>query len=252
MISIVMAYYNRLSQLLHTLKSLKQTKITDFEVVIVSDFSPDTDKLLELPKAFSFPIRIIEMSKIHKERLYCNPCIPYNVGFTRCSGDKVIIQNPECCHVGDLLSVCDQLLQDGKYLSFSCYSASEEETRHLLSGVPISCFNNAPPANEGMSGWYNHPVYCPRDLHFTTAITKKDLVELGGFDQRFAHGYGYDDDEFRRRIIKKGLEIIHPQDVYSIHQYHYSANSVLKSNPHASAVVNNHWLFERLVQLGQL
>ena len=54
-------------------------------------------------------------------------------------------------------------------------------------------------------GWYQHSILNNRCLNFCTAITKKDLLELGGFDERFSNGLAYGDNEFILRITRKNM-----------------------------------------------
>jgi len=105
MISIVMAFHNRLPLLEYTLSTFNKSSNKDFEVVIVDDYSSQEHSLDNIKNKYSnININIINMRDIYKEKIYYNPCIPFNVGFRKSKGDCIIIQNPECCHVGDVIS----------------------------------------------------------------------------------------------------------------------------------------------------
>ena len=52
MISIVMAYYNRLPQLRYTLKTMENSLSENFEIVIVDDYSSEQHSLDTLPTEF--------------------------------------------------------------------------------------------------------------------------------------------------------------------------------------------------------
>ena len=119
MISIVMAYYNRQAQLGYTLKTISQSSCKDVEVIIVDDFSAEDEQ--PEPICAQYPeldIKIIHMRDQVDKKYYCNPCIPYNTGFKATTGDKIIIQNPECCHMGDVLAYTAEHLTDDVYLTF--------------------------------------------------------------------------------------------------------------------------------------
>ena len=216
MISIVMAYYNRLPQLRYTLKSIEFSKEKDIEIIIVDDFS-DTDNSLDTINN-EYPylnIRVIKMSDIVDNKNYCNPCVPYNVGFRTSRGDKIVIQNPECSHQGDVLEYVNSHLTDQIYLTFHCWACNKDEVRVLHQGHPI------PVGQEnGKSRWYNHKTINPGALHFTSAITRKNLIELNGFDETFSMGFNYDDNEFLQRIKNKELNIEFVENPFVIHQYH--------------------------------
>ena len=49
---------------------------------------------------------------------------------------------------------------------------------------------------------------------------RDDLVELNGFDERYAYGVERDDVEFLERIKRKRMNIIFVDSVIAIHQSH--------------------------------
>lgn len=216
MISIVMAYYNRLPQLRHTLKSILRSAEQDYEVIIVDDFSDDLNNISLINSEFpSLDIKIIEMRKLLGKKYYCNPCVAYNTGFRYSRGDKIIIQNPECCHMGDVISYVKHNLTDSDYYTFHCWAMSKSDTDRLQQNLPTSIGKV-----EGKSRWYNHKTERPAALHFTSAITRKNLVDLNGFDERYSQGFNYDDNEFVERIKNKSLDIKFIEDPFVVHQYH--------------------------------
>ena len=225
MISIATTYYNRKNQFINTLKSLELSKIKDFEVIAVDDCSDDNQRIEDLEKRFKF----LKVHRINKEdKWYNNPCIPFNIAFSKCSGNKIIIQNAECLHYSDILNRTEEKLNDYNYLSFATYSIDEEETKKINKYEKINDFINSFSINDdrfdfygnGVNGWYNHGVYRPCAFHFCSAITRRNLIELNGFDELYANGICYDDNEFLYRIILKELNIIFEDDFKSIHQYH--------------------------------
>ena len=217
MISIVMAYVNRKPLLDFTLKTMTQSDNWDFEVIVVDDFSdPDQDPTVFIDKYPELNINVIKMSDITETKDYFNPCVPYNVGFSAIKGDKVIIQNPECCHMGDVVSYVEENLTDDTYLSFHCYASTPDDLRLLNLGQSINYLNNKVSAG---GCWYNHEVHRPESFHFTTAMTRSSLSKLNGFDERFAQGRAYDDAEFVRRAVAL-LEVKYVSEPHVIHQYH--------------------------------
>jgi GT2 family glycosyltransferase len=214
MISIVMAYYNRLPQLRYTLTTFKKSLSKNFEIVIVDDYSSKEHSIDSIPSEFpSLNFKIIKMQTINSKKSYVGPSIPYNIGFRASKGDKIIIQNPECCHMGDVISYSENNLSDDVYLSFHCFASGKRELTDLHK-------NNYLDVTTSAGRWYNHSVHRPASYHFTTAITRKNLIELNGFDERYAAGFNYDDDEFIQRIKKKELPIQFVDEPWVVHQYH--------------------------------
>lgn len=244
MISIATTYYNRKNQFINTLKSLELSKVKDFEVIAVDDCSDDNQRIEDLEKRFKF----LKVYRIDKEdKWYHNPCIPFNIAFSLCKGDKIIVQNAECLHHSDILTRTEQNLNDSNYLSFANYSIDEETTKKISKHEKIKEFIDSYPMNDnrfdfygnGVNGWYNHGIYRPCAFHFCSGITRKNLIELNGFDESYANGICYDDNEFLYRINLKGLKIIFEDDFKSIHQYHEKVNYIKDNSTHLEAINRN-------------
>ena len=226
MISIVTAYYNRKKLFIKTLESFEKSKYKNFEVVVVDDCSDEDERLEDLVEKFPF-LKIVRLEK--KDKWYVNPCVPFNIGFKHALGDKIIIQNPECFHSDDIINYVNENLIDDKYFSFGCYSLSELQTSILLETddfkkfINEKTYKNKSVAFDGDEGWYNHSMYRPKAYHFCTAITKNNLEDLGGFDERFSIGFAFDDDELIYRIKLK-LNVIFIDKLVSLHMWHYWDN----------------------------
>ena len=241
-ISIVMSYYNRRVLLIKTLESITNTHFDgEFEIIIVDDAS--TQLINDAPFMFTkFNIKIIQIPK--KDKWWINPCIPNNIGFAAASGDVILIQNPECLHVGDVLKYIAENISINKYLVFSCYALDKTTNEKLakVNGADIDGINkiiypmNNVPLNQtkSMNRWYQHSKYSTRCYNFCTAITKKDLDELGGFDEEYARGLSCDDIEFLARIKKKAVDIKMIDSPFVVHQWHqytdYSNKALVQKN----------------------
>jgi GT2 family glycosyltransferase len=219
-----MSYYNRKKLLLNTLNSFKTlyNKRQDLEVIIVDDASDPKEQVDEIVKNFSFAIEIVKV--VPNTKTWINPCIPNNIGFARASGDVIIIQNPENIHRGDIIKSVLTCIKENTYLNYACYSIDRKITNQINEKFPIPV-NQEIAHKNGTNGWYNHSKIKPMGYHFCSAITKQDLYALGGFDERFANGLAYDDNEFLCRIKKKGMTIKYIDNPFVIHQFHESVAS---------------------------
>lgn len=251
MISIVAAYYNRKKLFINTLDSIKAQKYGDLEVIAVDDGSDESERLEDLLDYYPF-LKVIRLEK--KDKWYQNSCIPFNIGFKAAQGGKIIIQNPECLHFGNILEYTKKNLQIGSYLSFACFSLDKPSTENIkgnLSQNHISSIieeNNKCIEIDGEAGWYNHSVFRPKAYHFCTAISKKDLDSLGGFDELYALGIAFDDDDLLSRIKKKRLNIKYVDEEIVLHQNHYSASSTSYENRKYKTILygRNEKLFNKL------
>ncbi len=234
-ISIVMATYNRRQLLINSLKTIEYyNKDRDIEVIVVDDASPSpAESILDIPKLFKIPIIVIPITK--EEKNWKCDCNPFNIGFSFMSPktEIVIIQNPENLHVGDIIGYGLNKLRKGVFLSFGLYSMNQADSdnvyrnaikKGIYSGEGIKKvvgrFAGLTKCADGETCWYNHSVYQPSGHHLISAITRKDLEELGGFDERYASGFAYTDFELRERIKRKGMITKIIDEPFAIHQRH--------------------------------
>lgn len=228
-ISIVTAYYNRKKLFENTLISISK-QLDDhqlnIEVIAVDDGSDEDERLEDLISKYPF-LKIIRLEK--KDKWYSNSCIPFNIGFKEAKGEIIILQNPECTHYGNILTYTQENITSKNYISFACFSLGIESTDNIdeyLSNPQklkqLMQNNNVGYIGDGLDCWYNHSIVNPKGYHFCAAITRENLYDLGGFDERFARGIAFDDNEFLYRVQLKGLEIQIIDAPIVLHQNHYS------------------------------
>lgn len=249
-ISIVMAYHNRRDQILFTLKTIKNSEHKNYEIIIVDDVSDKNQQLDDIVNNDQ-NIKYIKLEK----KISINPCNVYNLGFKHATGDIVIIQNPECCHIGDIIKYTNDNLKPNQYFSFACANLQNIEKNNILynmyenneSKQTITNFLNTLPLSTWETIlWYNHPIHRPVGFHFMSAIYKSDLDKLGGFDERYADGVGYDDNELVERIKLGKIEFIflNTDKPFAIHQWHPKSNTLIDKEliNKNRLVYNNHML----------
>lgn len=254
MVSIVTAYNNRWSLFEFTLRTIEKSKYTDFELVIVDDCSNEENRLEEKLKKYNFKITLIRLEKENK--FYTNPCIPFNIGFEYAKGAIILIQNPECFHMGQVLQKASTI-NDNKYLVFSCYNLdknlSEKIRNENTTEIDFSKINSClvPLINRAVThceetAWYNHPIFRDTKMHFACAIKKQDLINLGGFDENYSFAVAYDDNDLVARILKKGMNVEYSTVPIVIHQWHGLGNYV-EHHPILSQLFQdfNRTLFEK-------
>ena len=223
-ISIVMAFYNRQALLDKTLESLDKSVIKDYELIIVDDASAVP---LVCDRA-----KVIRVEK--KDKWYTCSAVAWNMGLREAKGDIIIMQSPECYHMGDILKYTIENIRSNQYISFGCYAIGREETTAFHKGISPVILDKI--VNNERHGWYNHTRHRPVAYHFCSAIMRGDMDMIGGFDERYGYGYAYDDDEFIRTVEYMGMDIKIVDDPFVIHQYHshfeFDSPSVMRE-PHA-------------------
>ena len=236
-----MANYNRRQLLINTLRTIEYyNKSRDIEVIIVDDNSDKSESVLDLPGEFKIPVIIIPITKQEKRWMCC--CMPFNIGFSYVTGDIIIIQNPENLHVGDIVGYAMRKLCNNVFFSFALYSMNQKDSDYLYkNAIKKGIFDGESIKRvigtfvgkkemwrDGDSCWYNHSIYNPAGNHLISAITRYDLEDLHGFDERYGPGFAYDDIEFKIRIQRKRMIIKIVDEPFAIHQRHalaaYSKN----------------------------
>lgn len=232
-ISIVMAYYNRKNLLKFTLDTIRDSKYKNFEIIIVDDASDPEHNIDEFVKDYDFfDIKLIKIDpKVKKHK---SPCIPFNIGFKHATGDIIIMQNPECCHVGDVLTYVAENLKEKQYYSMTCAAMKDADCNqdlYKLYGDDFYkltkdfVFKLAEQQNNKYF-WYNHEKYRPYAYHFLSAMPRDVLLEVNGFDERYALGTCFDDIEILLRIKAANVDVIIPpisetnDTPFCIHQWH--------------------------------
>ena len=184
-ISIVMTYYNRIAQILHTLDTIEESGYPkDLIEVICYDDRSEIEPLIIDSTKYSFNIKII-YTNFEKEENIINGAFAYNSAFKYITGEFIIIQNAECMHIGDLVTyVCNNLCVD-KLISLPCWATGSENTskylfnnRHNVENIK----NTVEDKNKWeellkiqqyptiYKGWYNEKYLRPECLHFCNAM----------------------------------------------------------------------------------
>ena len=242
-ISIVMTYHNRRNLLLRTLESINKTNYdkAKIQIIIINDNSSEEHYIDDLNDKYN-GLYILVLNIGIKQKIWINSCVPYNIGFNHIKYDKVIIQNPECYHQGDIITDVSKRLNDNLYLSYSCYSLTWENTKlEDFNTVKIS----KKPIKIPMSdGWYNHSEYRPVFFHFCSAIYYDDLEDLNGFDERYKDGIAFDDNEIIERLKYKGMDMKIIDGPFVFHQAHHSIYHYNKNTPEEEKKRKNQLYFK--------
>jgi hypothetical protein len=230
-ISIVMCVCNRAQQTYFTLQTIKSSKYKDVQIVIVDDSSNLSEQLV-LHKLKQTGLHIDYIRLNNERKFWINPCVNYNIGFKFVCGDKVIIQNPEVCHVGDVVKYVADNLSDNKYLVFDVIALRTPADNQLLHASGFKSFNNL--VRYTNFHWYQHHKDYNRGFHFLAALSKKDLDAIGGFDIDYCMGVCFDDDALVDMMKFNNISIIPvPHDqftLFGIHQWHTSTYSGMGSS----------------------
>lgn len=219
-ITVILTHYNRAWQLQQTLYSIYNTKHVNFNVIVIDDAS-DSEPYIDNFQNIS----ILKISKEQKQsKGWVMPLPAMNMAIEKSlDSDIIILQNAECRHYGDILIHAEENLTDDNYLSYACFSLSSISTYDVNLEDKIETIisnNNICATDSEHDSWYNHPVYRGTGYDFCSAITIKNIIKLNGYDERYATGFCYGDDDFIMRIKRLGLFVDIPTNPIVLHQWH--------------------------------
>jgi len=215
-VSIVIQHYNRKNLLINTLNSIKESlvKKSDIEIVITDDASNPEHNLDDLIFLYpDFDVKIHTYSE--EEKWWTCPVIPANKGISMASGDVIILLGAECMFIGDIVKDVIDRIKPNDYLVYSVLALNEEDTNK----IPNYSYRYLVD-NKFEGDWYQHSIHNNNCYNFCTAIMREDLMDLGGFDERYAGGVEYGDNDFILRVRRKGMNVISVDEPMSYHQNH--------------------------------
>jgi glycosyltransferase involved in cell wall biosynthesis len=245
--TVVMTYFNRKWQTLKTLESIAKSKHDNFKVLVVDDasdvlFTEDIDISL-----YPFKIEVIRVEKGVKD--WSSPVPIQNMGVTAAlkgGAEVLILQNAEAKHIGDPLVYAEENLTEDNYLSFACFSLSKQSTfdPNLDDNLDsIIEAHNVCAVDSEHDSWYNCGFIRGTFYDFCSAITKGNMLKLNGYDERYAAGCCYSDDDLVMRIKRLGLKMEIPRNPFVVHQYHASSGGA----PNFEALtIKNRELYNKL------
>jgi len=126
-------------------------------------------------------------------------------------GEFVIMTNPECAHVTDILSGFDEELAKNKnvYVVAACANG----------GVQTKVPDSFEGFTYAQSKWYQHSVHYNRCLNWCTVLSKENYIKVGGFNEEFDNGLGRADVQFAK-MVRKAVPFVLRDDLICVHQAH--------------------------------
>ena len=244
-ISIVMTSSNRSTQVYYTLRTIANSNIKNIHIILVDDSNIDKCNI-EILKTFDFYIDFIEIKK--DKKFWVNPCINYNIGFKYIKCDKIILQNSEVCHVGDICKYINDELNSDIYMVFDvAVSKSFEQNKDIYSRTPLDydILNKL-----GINTWYQHITF-NRNYHFLVSFTKTIFDKFKNFSYDYYTQGAYDDDDLVLKIKSLSIEIKNiftlTNKIYGIHLYHIESEKIwakqsdFNLNPHLYKMKINYY-----------
>ena len=235
-VSVIVATFNRSIQLRRGISTLlNQPTEVPYEIIIVDDGSQDDTKMMvkaltEVGKSKGVEVKYIYLD-YPDHRI---SCYPKNVGIRHAEGDILVFCESELLHVDrtldqlvgklekfpDSIPIATQMWTMGKLVYDSLSEDDFREPQRILHHryaqltTSSNMHNlNAPNADWGITGSKN----CITGAFF--ACWKKDMIEIGGWDEGF-EGFGWDDFDVFHRFVIYGKARLYCNDIIIIHLWH--------------------------------
>ena len=253
-VSIIIGNYNRKLQLFYTLLTIKKSLYKNIEIIIIDDCSDIPEEQINEAdfKNFFMNIKLIKIKR--EEKTWVNPCVIYNKGINASTGDIIILQNSEVCHIGDCISYVVNNLRPNDWLTFNCYGLNNfndnrniylmknnQEIYNYINKIwnEKKSYNIKPGGNNAFNndvgGWLNHYLIHFTAYHYFGAIFRNDLITKmnGGFDLDYSNGICFDDNDFVKRLIYNNIRFtinsFSELEPFVIHLFHEKAKNLIEN-----------------------
>lgn len=191
-ISIIWPYWERFAATQAGLVDMARRYPDEaLEVLIVDDGSPREPAagLADFPAPW--PIEVITLPRKEVPK---NPCTPINVGARAARGELLLLTNPETTHRAPILEALrDETLRAPRRWVVAAAWCPEHEA------------------------WHCHSREAPAGYHFCAMIRRQELLDLGGFDERYREGACYDDADLLARLRQAGFDVVFRDDLVVDH-----------------------------------
>lgn len=193
MLSVILPYWNRQDAADKALSLMESMyRGLDFEVIVVDDGSPAPFK-----NNSGLKVKIVRLPT--KSIPMC-PATVWNAGVAAASGDIVVLSCIEILHTMPVLEeMAEQVMQDENNYVLAAAWCPENQAWHCHSSVPVP---DCPP---GVG------------IAFCGAMRKSLFEKIGGFDEAYRGGAGYEDRDFILKAVKAGAKFILRDDLVVTH-----------------------------------
>lgn len=211
-VSLLVTSFGRGSLFEKSLPSILDQFTTEDEIVVVNDGVPDAMEYI-LRGAMVYKGtdgNKVELQPVKHQyidtgnRHYRGGSIAKNIALKAAKNEIVIISDPEVIHLTPCIKQIKKLL--------------DEHPRYFI--VPANMFPARDPKNDITQSDYFRTSMAP----FVGGVMKKELMKIGGWDERFVK-WGNDDNDLMYRLGMNGVSVHSSENLCAYHQWHDRAPS---------------------------
>jgi len=220
-VSLIIPCFKRPNLLRLGLWSIAQQDISyPFEVIVLNDgIEDDTKKVCEEYKD-KLDIKYIFTGQRNLKTLKIRcPAFAYNIGIKQAKGDIIILSSPEIFHLNNNIDlIVKSIIQNPKLLSSpeNVYIDTIGKAKDYLLKIQTSTLSK-----DIISSLESNTKRCryARKIPCFMGIMKKELINIGAYDEDFT-GYAGEDDDLIWRLRLNGLNFNFCNGGKIIHLYH--------------------------------
>jgi hypothetical protein len=223
-VSVVVIYDGGRDNLLSSLTSISHSSLaTVTEVIIVDNHTKPEDGIEDIKYQFNFILDIIYGDQLYARSL--------NFGINKSRGRVLVLQNSNIVHFGDILYDAYRTITNKNYLIYSVYQLNIDTTYKVYSCINSPDFMNEikgfvyPIKDKRVDprtvlGWIQHTHYTMDGTNEIRVITKDNVTELGGFDERKTDIVNFADNEFLHKVkTHKNLRVVLVDNPFALKQF---------------------------------
>jgi len=221
--SILLPAFKRPHLLNLGLASLQHFKpVVDYEILVLNDGVEDDTEYVCKKYEDSLNIKYIFTGQRNldgniKKRV---PGFALNIGIKQAQGDAIILSCPEMYHLNNSIDMISKTLEQNQKCmvipNFVYFDQSNIVTQNLLKQAAFDTNVNTSLLQGGNFG------SCHCEMPYVFGLMKKELTNIGGYDEDFI-GYAGEDCDLIERLKLNGLTY-KKVEAEAIHLYHEGTN----------------------------
>lgn len=216
-LSIITTAFQRAELIRYQFLSLMvQTINFPFEILVINDGLPDETKQVCNEFKDNLPIRYLWTGQRNiKELTWRSPVYSINIGIKQAQGENIIITCAEIFLIDDLINTMIELLnQNSKYIIIT--NGKDDRKGDFLNFIKNPTLN--PYTNlEFEYSKIEHKL--STEFPFFMGLNRKEIINIGGYDEDFGLNYCFDDNEFVQRLQNNNF-IYKKLNERIVHLYH--------------------------------
>lgn len=203
--SFLFPYKNRRDQFHNTMLSLEHWygHRVDWEAIVIVD-EPDLGPIVPCLQDRVKVYPIFRAGDV-------NPAPLFNLAADLADGEFLVLSNPECYHVSDVLDWYDDTFKVDR----NVYAVAACD--HVSGVGKLLRYEDRPGVFKEI---FQHSTKHNVLYHYCAAMSRENWALLGGFDDRFGAGYACEDDDFRDRVVCAGIRCCTDDYIKVLHQEH--------------------------------